>query len=81
MINKNGNHGPSKNASNNLAIFDHTVLFINSPVAQYSPFLYYIAGVVVPAASIDDSDLISNTKHQQQKPIDINFPHGYAPKP
>ena len=77
----NANHGPSKNASNKLAIFDHTVLFMSSPVARYSPFLYHIAGVVISAAGIDDWDLSPNTKHQQQNPIGINFPHELAPKP
>ena len=77
----NGNHGPSKNVSNTLAIFDHTLLFISSPAAQYSPFLYHIVGVVICAAGIDDWDLSSNTKHQQQNPIGINFPHGFAHKP
>ena len=76
----NGNQGPSKNVSNELAIFDHTVLFIRSPVVQYY-FLYHMAGVVICAAAIDDWNLSSIIKHQQQNPIGINFPHGFAPKP
>ena len=59
-----------------------TILFYSSvrPLRTIL-FLYHIVGVVICAAGIDDWDLSSNTKHQQQNPIGINFPHGFAPKP
>ena len=59
-----------------------TILFYSSvrPLRTIL-FLYHIVGVVICAAGIGDWNLRSNNKHQQQNPIGINFPHGFAEKP